>query len=114
VYGFTEQGFNRVTRATKLVEKELIPAATGRRGRYPIGGRSRIRVAKVKTGGITAASGATMGFGNVELCNVGTDRVAVPNGTVIEVSNAGGSIAVDRFILIDDGPRGPWVVVDKC
>jgi hypothetical protein len=55
-----------------------------------------------------------MGFGNVELCNVGTDRVAVPNGTVIEVSNAGGSIAADRFILIDDGPRGPWVVVDKC
>jgi|GEM_PF-3261963 len=82
--------------------------------RGPLNNPNGLRVAKVRSGGIQAASGATMGVGQVELCNVGTDHVATPNGTVITVLNAGGSIAADRFVLIDDGPHFPWVVVDKC
>lgn len=114
VYGFTQKGFDRVTRATKLVEKELIPAATGRRGRYPIGGGSAGRVAVVKTT-ITARSGKTAGTGTVTFQGLGGDGNYLDMLDGIPVKNPyAASIAIGKWVTLVSAPGGWTVFGAEC
>jgi hypothetical protein len=109
IYGFSERGFNRVTRAVKLVEKELVPAPTGRRGRYPIGGGSPGQVAKVKTT-ITARSGQTAGTGTVTFQVPGDGNVYADGADDIPVKNPyASSLAVGKWVTVVRAPGG-WTV----
>jgi hypothetical protein len=106
-YGFSERGFNRVTRAVKLVEKELVPAPTGRRSRYPIGGGGG-QVAKV-TATVGARSGQTPGTGTVTfqvlkagVYSDGASGIAVKNPYAT-------SIAIGKWVTLVPAAGG-WTV----
>lgn len=109
VYGFTERGFNRVTSAVKLVEKELAPAATGRNSRYPIGGA--VGQVAIVTTAITARAAKVAGKGKVTLQGLNSSGSYVDGKTLVDVWNPYAvSIAVGKWVTLVRGPGG-WVVI---
>lgn len=108
-YGFSDAGFKRVTRAVKLVEKELVPAAVGPRGRYPIGGGGGGQVAIVKTT-ITARSGKQYGTGTVTFQVANVSGLAKDGVTDIKVWNPyAASLAVGEWVTLIRTARG-WTI----
>jgi len=112
---FTDRQAQRIVRAVKQVERGAGGRGGGMvRARGAISNPNGLQLCKTKAGGISARASSTMGSGTVELYNLDSDLEATASGIEFAVANMGGAIPADTFVLVDDGPWMPWVVVVPC